>query len=82
MKIYKDSETDTGNTLERHFCGECGSSIYSAVPDSPVVLFIKTGTMDDTSSVTPQLHIWCSSKHNLVGLEDGVPAIQKTEGLD
>ncbi len=38
MKIYKDSETDTGNTVERHFCAECGSPIYSAVPDSPDVL--------------------------------------------
>ena len=81
MKIYKDSETDTGDTLEPHFCGECGSSIYSAAHDSPVVLFIKTGTMNDTSCVTPQFHVWCSSKHNLVGLEDGVPAMQKTEGL-
>ena len=81
MKIYKDSETNTGDTLEPHFCGECGSSIYSAAHDSPVVLFIKTGTMNDTSCVTPQFHVWCRSKHNLVGLEDGVPAMQKMEGL-
>jgi len=81
MKVYRDSETDTGNTVERHFCGECGSPIYSAVPDSPDVLFIKTGTMDDTSSFTPQFHVWSSSKQDWVELEDGVPAMQKTEGL-
>ena len=81
MKIYKDSDTDTGNTVERHFCAECGSPIYSAVPDSPDVLFINTGTMDDTSSFSPQFHIWCSSKQDWVGLDEGVPAMQKTEGL-
>ena len=39
MKLYSDSDTDTGNTVERYFCGNCGSPIYSAVPDSPDVFF-------------------------------------------
>ena len=81
MKIYKDSETDTGNAVERHFCGECGSPIYSAIPDSPDVLFIKTGSMDDTSYFSPQFYVRSSSKQDWVELEEGVPAMQKTEGL-
>lgn len=53
MKIYKDSEADKENTVKRHFRNECGSPIYSAIPNSPGVLFIKTGTMEDTSSFSP-----------------------------
>ena len=41
MKLYSDSDTDTGNTVERYFCGNCGSPIYSAVPDSPDAFFLK-----------------------------------------
>ncbi|EME80239.1 uncharacterized protein MYCFIDRAFT_31314 [Pseudocercospora fijiensis CIRAD86] len=28
LKAYKDSDTKSGNTLSRYFCGNCGSSLY------------------------------------------------------
>jgi hypothetical protein len=37
--------------------------------------------MDDTTTFTPQFHIWCSSKQNWVDLAEDVPAMQKAEGL-
>ena len=81
MKLYEDGDTDSGNTVKRFFCGDCGSPIYSAVPDSPDMVFLKTGTMDDTTGFTPQFNVWCSTKQNWVDLPQGVPAMQKTEGL-
>ena len=81
MKLYEDGDTDSGNTVKRFFCGDCGSPIYSAVPDSPDMVFLKTGTMDDTTGFTPQFNVWCSTKQNWVNLPQGVPAMQKTEGL-
>ncbi len=77
-KVYKDSDTDSGGTVERHFCGDCGSPIYSWVPAFPDNLFLKTGTLDDTATFTPQFQVWCSSKQNWVSLEDGVPSMQKS----
>ena len=81
MKVYEDGNTDSGNTVKRFFCGDCGSPIYSAVPDSPDMVFLKTGTMNDTTGFTPQFNVWCSTKQNWVDLPQGVPAMQKTEGL-
>ena len=72
-KLYKDSDTDSGNTVERYFCGNCGSPIYSAIAAQPDTLFLKTGTMDDTSGFTPQFHVWCDSKQDWVSLEENVP---------
>jgi hypothetical protein len=72
-KLYKDSDTSSGNTVERYFCGNCGSPIYSVISSQPDTIFLKTGTMDDTSSFTPQFHAWCESKQNWVSLEEGVP---------
>ena len=48
LKLYQDSDTDTGNTVNRYFCGQCGSPIYSEVPAQPGMAFIKAGTLDDT----------------------------------
>ena len=76
-KLYKDSETDSGNTVERYFCGECGSPIYSVIPDTPDVLYLKTGTLDDTSSFTAQFHVWCSTKQNWVDIPEDAQQMAK-----
>ena len=75
--LYKDPDTDSGNTVERYFCGTCGSPIYSVIPDQPDTLFLKTGTLDDTSGFTPMFHVWCSTKQNWVELAEGVPQMEK-----
>jgi len=74
-KLYKDGDTKSGNTVERYFCGNCGSPIYSALGSQPDAIFLKTGTLDDTSSFQPRFHVWCDSKQNWVKLEEGVPAM-------
>ena len=74
-RLYRDSDTNSGNTVERYFCGTCGSPIYSALSSNADMLFVKTGTLDDTSSFQPQFHVWCDSKQDWVVLEEGVPAM-------
>jgi hypothetical protein len=71
--LFLDGDTQSGNTVERYFCGTCGSPIYSVIPSQPDMLFLKTGTMDDTSGFEPQFHAWCSTKQGWVELADGVP---------
>ena len=72
-KLYEDSETRSGDTVARYFCGTCGSPIYSALPSQPDAIYLKTGTMDDTSAFQPMFHVWCETKQNWVELADGVP---------
>ena len=47
------------------------------IPDQPDTMFVKTGTLDDTSSFVPQFHVWCDSKQNWITLDEGVPAIPR-----
>jgi hypothetical protein len=56
--LYTD-RGDSGAEVHRHFCGTCGSPIYSALPAKPKVVFIKAGTLDDTSTLAPKHHVWC-----------------------
>lgn len=75
-KLYEDSDTKSGNSVQRFFCETCGSPVYSAIPSQPGTLFLKTGTMDDTSGFKPMFHVWCSTKQGWVALEDGVPQME------
>jgi len=59
-KIYTD-QGDSGGEVQRHFCGTCGSPIFSKVAARPKLLFIKAGTLDDVRSLAPTHHIWCDS---------------------
>jgi len=75
LKLYVDGDTKSGNSVERWFCGNCGSPVYSALGSQPDSIFLKTGTMDDTSGFDPQFHVWCDTKQNWVELKEGVPQI-------
>lgn len=72
-KLYIDADTTSGNPVERYFCGDCGSPIYSALGSQPDSIFLKTGTLDDTSEFAPQFHAWCDTKQNWVELDPAVP---------
>ena len=60
LKTYHDVG-DSGNPVERNFCPECGSPIFSDVAIIPNLIFIKAGTLDDTTWLDPHIHIYCDS---------------------
>jgi hypothetical protein len=53
--------TDTRQEVARKFCRECGSPIVSVADAMPGVSFIKAGTLNDTSWLEPQMHVWSGS---------------------
>jgi hypothetical protein len=66
---------DTGGSglpVYRHFCGACGSPIFSDVVASPQLDWLKAGTLDDTSWVKPAVSVWCESAQPWVAYPEGV----------
>jgi hypothetical protein len=61
--------TDTGKDTARQFCRECGSPIASIGEALPQLAFIKAGTLDDTSWLEPQMHVWSDSAQPWVPLD-------------
>jgi hypothetical protein len=53
---------ESGQAVERQFCGTCGSPLFSKVAVSPGMTWVKTGTLDDSSWFAPAAHIWTRSK--------------------
>ena len=54
-------KADSGRTLIRYFCGECGSSLYSHRETMPEVIGVRAGTLDDSGSLRITAHIWTKS---------------------
>jgi len=68
VKTYNDTG-DSGATVRRQFCGECGSPLFSRL-EQPGLMFIKAGTLDDTSSLKPAFHCYAKSKQDWYDLGD------------
>ncbi|MEM9287180.1 MAG: GFA family protein [Pseudomonadota bacterium] len=72
-----EDTADSGNPVFRRFCGRCGSPLFSLVPSAPDMIFIKAGTLDDTSSLEPQVHFWCDSAQPWVPIDENLPKTPK-----
>ncbi len=66
---------DSGNEVRRRFCRSCGSPLVSEMPGRPVI-FIKSGTLDDTNWLVPQVHIWCKSAQPWVSIDPTLPQFE------
>ncbi|RAH67552.1 GFA family protein [Aspergillus aculeatinus CBS 121060] len=46
---FEDSQTESGNTVLRQFCGRCGSAIASCSPQFPGKILLKASLFDAIS---------------------------------
>lgn len=51
---------DSGNTMTKQFCGDCGSQLFGMGSGRPGIKNIKVGTIDDASSIRPQVNVFAS----------------------
>lgn len=65
--------SESGGTVYRRFCDTCGSPLFSDLPalSEQGLRFIKAGTLDDTSGLSPTAHYWTSSAQEWVALPTG-----------
>ena len=52
---------DSGNTVGRAFCPNCGGPLYTVTSGLPDVMIMKAGTLDDTSKFEPGMVIYTKS---------------------
>ncbi|WP_297576854.1 GFA family protein [uncultured Deefgea sp.] len=71
---------DSGNSLTRHFCGNCGSPLYTSSPLHDDFLFIKAGSLDDSSAIVPTDQSWISSAVSWANISPDLPQHQKESG--
>jgi hypothetical protein len=52
---------NSGNTVSRGFCPECGSSLFSRLSGLPEVVGVRVGSLDDPSGYRPVMDIFVAS---------------------
>ena len=71
LKSWRRS-SDSGGLVDCFFCPTCGNRIYHQDPEKPGLLRLKPGTLDDTSVIAPQAHVWVSRKQAWVDIPEGI----------
>ena len=66
--------TDSGRPHDIHRCPDCRTAVWSDYGRRPAVRFVRTGTLDESSAIVPDVHIFTRSKLPWVALPVGVPA--------
>ncbi len=70
-KIFADT-ANSGNTLYRAFCGDCGSPIYSQREKMPEMMVVKVGTLDESGAMKLAMNIWTNSARPWLSLAPDV----------
>jgi hypothetical protein len=68
---------ESGKSLSRKFCRNCGSSLATEAEAYPGAIIIKAGTLDDRSWLKPNTHIWTNSAQPWVRIEPGATTFSK-----
>lgn len=80
LASYQDTDTDSGQPVQRQFCGACGSPIRSVIGSMPGMVAVKAGTLDNAGAYAPAVHVWLQSAlpWAAASIPDGVPKFDKT----
>jgi hypothetical protein len=70
-----DVPRDDGSSQRIYRCPGCQVAVYSEY-GRPEVRFVRGGTLDEPSSVAPDVHIFTRSKLPWVTLPEDVPAVE------
>ena len=70
------SIADSGNTMHRRFCPQCGVHLFSEADERPHLIFVRAGTLDDPSIVKPVANIWTSQAPAWACLDASLPSFE------
>ena len=68
--------TDSGRPHIIHRCTDCGTALWSNYGGLTKLRFVRVGTLDEPSSLKPDVHIYTRSKQPWIVLPEGVPAFE------
>jgi hypothetical protein len=66
---------DDGSVQRIFRCPRCQIAVYSQY-DAPDLAFVRGGTLDEPTDVSPDVHIYTRSKVGWVALDDQTPAFE------
>ena len=74
---YYTAQSDSGETVSRGFCPECGSGLFSKLSANPDVLGLKAASLDDPSWFRPAMDIYTDSAQPWDAMNPDLPKVPK-----
>jgi hypothetical protein len=78
---YYAIKGDSGGTMHRGFCPECGSPVAARKLETPVITFLQVASLDDPSKFSPTCEIFLSSAQPWHPTH-GIPSFEKGPSED
>ena len=75
MRTYNDSDTVSGATLSKSFCGVCGSILFAENDRHEDVVFVASGSVDaglDDEDLKPKVEYFCKDRRAWMDGREGV----------
>src|SRR5208337_1097874 len=67
------SRADSGSTMHRRFCAECGTPLFSEAEPRPHQIIVRAGALDDPSLAKPAAVIWTKSAPTWACFDPSLP---------
>lgn len=75
-----DHKVESGNTLSKQFCTNCGSQMFGKNAARPKSLALRAGSINEKDLIKPQFNVYVSSKLDCTLLDESIPAFDKMPG--
>jgi len=64
---------DNGRPRHQHFCGDCGTPLFTSGEGGPDDWGIRWGSIRQRDQLSPRRQIWCGSAVSWIGTITGLP---------
>jgi hypothetical protein len=79
---YHTVKADSGRTMQRGFCSECGSPVSIRRPETPLVEFLQAASLDDPSKFRPSCEVWISRADAWHPLDAGIQKFEQSPSAE
>ena len=77
---FYEMTADSGNTIRRGFCANCGASVTGATTGLPDVTMISVGSLDDPGVFKPEFVCYTSRGHAWDLIDPALPSFPEMPG--
>ncbi len=79
LKHY-EVKGDSGGSVSRGFCANCGSGVLSLISMMPDAVALKAGCLDDPSQYRPAVNMFTASAPQWAPMAEGLPKFARNPG--
>jgi hypothetical protein len=70
-------KADSGRTMNRGFCGNCGSPVMMRRTETPQIAFLQAGSLDDPHVFKPAVEVFTCNAHSAISPISGAARFEK-----